>query len=574
MKMHMDWRRWGDGGWFLAWAVASTLWCLTAAAQLGPTFDEPLYVDRGLHDWRYSTNGGLLHFGTMPLPIDVQTLPLYLWEQCTGTVLDPIEDLHSLLFYCRAATLIFWWLLLWYARLAGRALAGPWAGRLAVAVLACEPSLLAHASLATTDIAVTACLLALFYHFRTGRDGSWWRRLGLPALWYGLAILAKASALVYGPICLVVIEIERLARAGAFACPPGTAWPRRLIHAWKQTQPGRRDLLRIGMGGLLLTFLYCGSDFKPEPTFIEWAHGLPEGPPASVMIWVSENLRIFSNAGEGLIRQIKHNMHGHGTYLLGQSSPRALWYYFPVLLTIKLSLPLLLAPLGVASVRARALSNWACLAALVLLVASLNFRVQIGIRLVLPLVAVGGVGIAAATVEALRMPRWRWTRPMLGGAVALGLLWMTASAATAWPHGLCYVNELWGGPEQGYELVSDSNYDWGQGLGELLAWNGAHGDAALDVWYFGSDPAIKRSPLRYIPVHDLKIERPADLLALTKSRFFAVSTTMEYGHTTTQNAHRVAAEFLRVCSPIDRTTTFLIYDRRDLVSMVGPEVTR
>src|SRR5204863_2814462 len=93
-------------------------------------------------------------------------------------------------------------------------LAGPWGGRLAVALVACEPNMLAHASLATTDIAVTACLMALLYHFRTGREAGWVRRRAVPAVWFGLAILAKASALVYGPLCLIVLEGERLARAG------------------------------------------------------------------------------------------------------------------------------------------------------------------------------------------------------------------------------------------------------------------------------------------------------------------------------------------------------------------------
>jgi hypothetical protein len=564
--MQKQWRPWGDAGWFLAWAMASSLWCLTAAAQLGPTFDEPLYVDRGLNDWRQGTKQGLLHVGTMPLPIDVQTLPLYLWERSTGTPLDPVGDLHSLLFWCRAATLLFWWLLLWYARLIGRSLAGPWAGRLAVALLACEPNLLAHASLATTDIAVTACLLALFYHFRSGREGGWAGRLALPALWYGLAILAKASALVYGPICLIVIEFERVLRSGALACPPATTWRQRLLHCWRQMRAGRRDLVWIGVGGLALTFLYCGCDFKALPSFMSWAHSLPEGPWATAMVWASEHLCIFSNAGEGLVRQIKHNLHGHGTYLLGTSSPRALWYYFPVLLTIKLSLPLLLVPFSVAAARARALTNWACLAGLVLLVASLNFRVQIGIRLVLPLVAIGIVGIAAAAIETLRTAERRWTRPVLAGVLGLTLVWTTASAAAVWPHGLCYVNELWGGPEHGYELVSDSNYDWGQGLDELVAWRGRQGNAAIDVWYFGSDPAIRTLPLHYVPLHTLPLSGPGDVAVQVHGQFLAASTTLVYGQATNEDAHRTVADLLRRCRPVARTTTFLIYDPRDLAT--------
>jgi hypothetical protein len=523
-------------------------------------------VETGLQDWRLSTNWELLRVGTMPLPVDVQTLPLYLWEQWTGTPLDPVGDLHAILFWCRATTLLFWWLLLWYARLIGRSLAGPWAGRLALALLACEPNLLAHASLATTDIAVTACLLALFFHYRSGRDAGWVLRLALPALWYGLAILAKASALVYGPICLAVIEIERLARAGVLACPAGTPWRPRLAHAWRQMRGSRRDLLWIGCGGLALTFLYCGCDFKPQPSFVDWAHSLPEGPMATVMVWVSEHLCIFNNAGVGIVRQIKHNMHGHGAFLLGASSPRALWYYFPVLLTIKLALPLLLAPLGVAAVRARALTNWACLAALVLLLATVNFRVQIGIRLVLPLVAIGGVGVAAAAVEALRMARWHWIRQALTGALTLGILWMTVSAVQIWPNGLCYINECWGGPDRGYELVSDSNYDWGQGLGELAAWRAQHGNAAVDVWYFGSDPAIRTLPLHYLALHTLPLTSPADVMPQLQGDFFAASMTMVYGHASNEEAHRIVAEFLQACPPVARTTTFLIYNRRDLAA--------
>ena len=55
---------------------------------------------------------------------------------------------------------------------------------------------------------------------------------------------------------------------------------------------------------------------------------------------------IFTNAGEGIVRQVKHkHPGGHGTYLVGIVADRTLWYYFPVFATIKLSLPLLLWPI-------------------------------------------------------------------------------------------------------------------------------------------------------------------------------------------------------------------------------------
>ena len=185
--------------WLLVWGVLSSVWCVTAVREVGGTFDEPVYLSCGLEHWRTGSCAALMKLGTMPLPVDIVTLPLYAWERWHGVRLDPGADWNMILPWARSATLVFWWLLLLYAWLAARSLGGPWAGRLVVGLLACEPSFLCHAALATTDIAITACLLALVYHFATGRDKAWLSRALVPAIWFGLALLAKASALVYGP---------------------------------------------------------------------------------------------------------------------------------------------------------------------------------------------------------------------------------------------------------------------------------------------------------------------------------------------------------------------------------------
>ena len=52
-----------DWLWFLAWGVASSLWCWTAARELGATFDEPIYIQRGLQAWRTGSHEGLLRLG-------------------------------------------------------------------------------------------------------------------------------------------------------------------------------------------------------------------------------------------------------------------------------------------------------------------------------------------------------------------------------------------------------------------------------------------------------------------------------------------------------------------------------
>jgi hypothetical protein len=544
----------GDWLWFLVCAGLSTWWCVSAAAELGATFDEPIDLNNGLEFWRTGSHYPLLKMGAMPLPMDLASLPAYLWERSTGERVDFRQGApYTALFAARVALLPFWWLLLIYARLVGRLLAGPWAGRLAVAILAAEPTVLAHAALATKDLAITACMVAFVYHFRVGREGSWLRRIGWPAFWYAAALLSKASAIVFAPLCMFAIELERLARAGALAPAAQGRW---LAHAWEQLRPLRRDALHTLGLGTVLVFVYCGSDFQPQQSCLRWAYSLPEGPFASTMVWTFEHLRIFSNAGEGVCRQISHNIRGHGAYLLGHADSVAMWYYFPVALSIKLS-PLLLAlPLVLALLRPRSLSNWACLAAGMLLLYSLQCRVQIGVRLMLPLVAIGAAGLAAACVRVWRELGPGLRQGLLSAGLVGGLSWSAASAVTVWPHGLCYVNELYGGTHDGYRCVSDSNYDWGQGLKDLARWQQQH-RGGLDVWYFGTDPAITTMPVRRMFFQDMALKTPHEVEAAMRGRRLAVSFTLVYGSFPELTP---ISEYLRHCPPLDRTPTFLIYD--------------
>jgi hypothetical protein len=534
-----------------------------AAHELGATFDEPVYVQKGLEVWHAGSHHGLMKLGTMPLPVDVETLPLYAWERWQGTRFDPVKDLSRLLPVARAGTLVFWWLLLAYGWRAGRQLAGPWGGRLAVALLAGEPSFLAHASLATTDIAISACLLAFVYHFRTGRQGGWFRRLAVPAFWFGAAVLAKASGLVFGPLCMLAVELEGLLHSGVAVDGEDGGDTGRFRHGLARLWAVRGDFLWIIGGGLTLAFVCCGSDWQAEPSFIAWAQHLPRGRTAAAMTWLAEHLRIFSNAGEGLVRQVGHNVRGHGAFLLGRKDPRALWYYFPVLMSIKLSVPLLLAPVVLMVLRPRALVNWACVAAAALVLFSLTCRVQIGVRLMLPLIALAVVGLSAAIVSACRQGHGAWKKHLLTWGTAAGVVWTTASALVVWPDALCYTNELWGGTARGYQKISEANYDWGQGLKELARWQRQHGLDTLDVWYFGTDPALSALPLRPVALQALAIHKPEDVVRQERGHYLAVSTTLLYGTFDVTESHRVAAAFLRTRTPVDRTPTFLIYDFRE-----------
>src|SRR6266568_3509920 len=124
-----------DWLWLVAVGVAGTAMIVTASERTGGTFDEWFYLDAGLNRWRTGSTGTLMDNGTMPLPVDVQTLPLYLMERWRGTPWDLKTEYHEALHIARHGTLLFWALTLLYGWRIARSVGGPWAGRLAIQIL-------------------------------------------------------------------------------------------------------------------------------------------------------------------------------------------------------------------------------------------------------------------------------------------------------------------------------------------------------------------------------------------------------------------------------------------------------
>src|SRR6185503_13772142 len=121
-----------------------------------------------------------------------------------------------------------------------------------------------------------------------------------------------------------------------------------------------------------------------------------------------------------------------------------------------------------------------------LLLAAFSFlsEKQIGLRLILPLLAVMAVWVAAQLAPRLASWRWRAT------ALALGA-WLLVDAVLACPSYLPYFNEAAGGPARGEEYASGSNLDWGQDLVALRRWIDAQHAGRIQLLYYGRvDPAV------------------------------------------------------------------------------------
>jgi hypothetical protein len=99
----------------------------------------------------------------------------------------------------------------------------------------------------------------------------------------------------------------------------------------------------------------------------------------------------------------------------------------------------------------------------------------------------------------------------------------------------------------------------------LARWQQKTGSEDLAVWYFGMDSTIDRLPVHVVPIHAMPIQTVEDIQRAVPTRYLAASTTRVYGAVQTANLQR-AAELLRECRPVARTSTFLIYDLRDPVA--------
>ena len=532
--------------------ACTTLWISGSSLSLSATFDEPVYLKCGLDCWANHTHKPLMRLGTMPLPVDLETLPLNLWYWWHQTTPDFNNDFGWMLTVARTTALLFWWNLLLQCWRLGTLIAGPWCGLSVLATVALEPNLMGHAALATTDIAVTGCMIATLVEFMRYQQSPsrllWWK----VALWWALSLFAKASALVFVPILILSAEAPALASL----CRQHGNSPALRHELWTKL----KSWMALGFTALAVVFLLVGTDFQRERTFVEWANSLKPGPLQTTLAWLADHLRIFTNAGEGLAQQIKHNMRGHPSYLLGVGHPKAVWYHFPVLLLIKLPTWFwLLLPF---TLWRQWKSPWVpgLVACGLLLAFSVNCRVQIGLRLVFPLVlmlmVVTGVSLATWWRDAAKPRRG----PL--AATLLLLLWGSLTMARQFPDGLRYINDFSANNAQPQSLVSDSNYDWGQGLFDLASnlRPDLKPDPAQPIWvvYWGGDPRVDLPPFRRLTPAAQGITNADSLKLWLPGKTVAVSATILHGPPLPPEYELIRQHFQNQ-KPIQLTRCYAVY---------------
>ena len=494
------------------------------------TVDEPIHVAAG-HQW--------LHEGRYDLDIEHPPLARIFFAlgfRDAGVEGDRVERGNQLfwrggryvanLARARAGNLPFFVLGLVVVYAWTRRVAGDAAGVVAAALFATLPPLLAHAGLATTDMAAAATTIAALYAFAVWLDRPSWPRAALLGAAIAAGMLGKFSFLLLFPLGAAILAAFQFRRirwrhfalvvpvalflvaaayrfergslldARAATSVPGTAEHRAATYA--QT-PGyewiRPDILiryydfahaaaRAGVVGVDFVDWAKASGYPSPLAGRSGRDTMIGAPPPQPKPW-SEPLRaawhrlvvlpelpaIAYLTGADYVRQ--HSAMGHGeAWLFGRNDPDGFWYYFPVVVFFKTPLAFLVFAVAGFVFLARKHALPLVLIPLAILGVSMTSRINIGVRHVLPLYPF--LAIAAACGVVLLWRRSRVLVLLLGG-------WYFVATAIAHPDYLSHFNELAG--REPARIAADSNLDWGQ---DLLRLARELGGEPLHLAYFGS----------------------------------------------------------------------------------------
>ena len=559
----------------VAAGVVGLLLVWDSTRSISATYDEVTYLEVGARWWREGDAVGITRMGSPLLFWKIQQAPVYWILDRTGRgnlIDEPIARQAELLPIVRAGASWIWLLGLvltaWWARL----LNGPRAMAAAAWIYALSPNLLAHGTLITMEtpltVAATAMLLAFWAYLRDRRRRWFWAS----AILGGLAFSCKYTVILLPPILAVVWWLD------------GLRWGMPRAEAFRHARRVALGMAAYVAVLLLGNFALTGFAMLPlSPT--KGAHPSVDGRfgplgPLAARLYETP----IPQDWVGLANQFRHQASGGPSYLMGERRMTGWWYYYFVAMAVKVPLAFWLLVVGrlIVGARGEGLGRSSDrmliqVITLFLIVTALGSSRNYGLRYLLPLaplaivwasrvarvedgetlhraramndrmaqregeapaepaLCVGLGGSLALPNPTLRgrlnaiVRRPRWGRR--GGLVTIAILGQAVAVASVHPNELTYFNVVAGGPSGGRWILSDSNFDWGQGLkalARLQRENPAYRDITL--YYFGdTEPRYYgvEGVAHVINAVDDHPELPPIETATTP--YIAVSTSLQFG---------------------------------------------
>jgi len=464
--------------------LVATLLIFWSYAKLSQTWDESAHIGTGM-EW-LSRGVYTLDPIDPPLPRVSTAIGPYLlgirsfgnrnpWDE-GNLILDAQGNahLHKVLTAARLGILPYFLIAAFLTWRITRRWLGPWPAAVAVFLFSTCPPVLAHASLATTDMSFVATFLfaidMIWLAFQDPRP----LRCALAGLGFGLACISKLSAFPYLALCgfafllYMLWKKKRLPRISAWAAFALAA----VITIWAG--------YHFAVGSL------AADNIKSQHTV---DHALAKFGPARDAVAAVINHLPANRYFQGLRIAQRMKQYPPPGYLFGEVYYGGRWYFFLLMLLLKtpIAFTLLVIPGFILAIR-RLLKigdgfSLVPLAGIVfpILVATMS-HINLGVRHVL--VVYPFFAMLAALSGLTLYENFPRTRKLAIGAVALLLGWQLVSCLRVAPDFLTYFIEPVA--SRGGYIAIDSDYDWGQDLFRLR--DELHALNASQVWiaYSGS----------------------------------------------------------------------------------------
>lgn len=462
-------------GWMF-WTAALALCAALAAAAIGSaaqesqTFDESTHLGAGYAQLVLGeTRLNVEHPPLAKLLSAAAVLPLGPRMERTGKGWEPLDENivgkeflyrsgvapDRLLTRGRLPTIALAMALVLAVAVWTRRFFGVGAGLFAAFLCAFDPNVIAHGRYVTNDLHLTLFLFLACMSWSAWLEGDRLRDLAGAALWTGLALVSKFSAVILAPVLGALYVVAWVRNPGQFPV-------RRM---------GRAAAVLAGTAAVVLMLAYLPASARSSggalryvtAPFAMWAHGF-------AAYW-------------------EHNAAGQPAYLMGKLSDTGWWYFFPVVFAVKTPTAVLVllavgAVMALRRVHARAAFAWWAVTIPLLAygAAVLTSNINLGVRHLLPVYPFL-FALLAGIVFRLRSP-------LTVAIVAVVVLLEAVESMRVYPHYLAFFNTPSGGPANGAAWLVDSSLDWGQDLRKLRTWWDASGHPKLCLRYFGApDPS-------------------------------------------------------------------------------------
>lgn len=373
-----------------------------------------------------------------------------------------------------------------------RAIAGPKAGIIALALFAFSPDFLAHGGLVTCDLAAALAVLCVFaslYYYTRERTIP---RLLLVGFCVSLLPLSKFTSLFFifmVPFMLVLGPGKDRDGKGRLFVNPG---------------PGRLAMEILTIAFISWFFLCAAYGFQgmfvPMKNIFLNSHLLSSI--KTVTPWLPVPLP--ESLVTAIDLQLIDGTRPWQSYLFGKVAAHGSpWSYLACML-FKWPLAFLAMLIISFFIARKEAALWTFMpgALFVLFISTVPDK-QYGSRFLLPALGFFIVFVAAAFTNIdsesrlKSLPQFKFKfKFKFDFKLVLGILflWYAGGTLASYPHYIGYFNELAGGPRlphHGHQYLGDSNLDWGQDWIRLAEWQQDKGIEELQLAYFGKvDPGI------------------------------------------------------------------------------------